>query len=457
MIRISRGSSKTRSRRRQLTDLTQLAIMFSRTSVAIGMAIMLLSWGGTSVAADVVASGYKHLGAATCASSVCHGKLTPQPDRDVALNEYRIWSHDDYHSRAFRDLSNPLSQSIAAKMGLASASTAKICLDCHADNVPATERGAKFQLSDGVQCEACHGGAEKWIETHTQKGVAHSDNVARGMYPSEQPLKRAELCVSCHMGTRDKYTTHVIMGAGHPRLRFELQVYTFNQPAHVQIDADYVQRKGRIDEMNLWITGQLENARRYLELLQSRLQVPDSFLPEFALYDCFSCHHPMDKQRWSRTRAGAGIQPGTLRLQKCYLVMLQAVTEVLAPESLSELVTATDQLEKAGQTDSASVRASAQKLHDWVDAHDGWSRRAYSADEIAKIRKSLLRYAAEDKTSDYAAAEQVVLGIDGLSRAAGDHDRRNAAIDTLYNAVKSASGFDPTQFSGAARSVQGQF
>ena len=399
------------------------------------LAMLLLACGGVAAAAELAQGTVKHLGVATCASSVCHGKLTAQSGRDVALNEYQIWSHDDYHSRAYRDLINPQSQAIAAKLGLASAATSKLCLDCHADNVPATLRGPKFQLTDGVQCEACHGGAEKWIETHAQKGVPHSDNVARGMYPSEQPLRRAELCLSCHMGTRDKFATHTIMGAGHPRLRFELQVFTFNQPAHVQIDADYVQRKGRIDNMNLWVTGQIENARRYLELLQSRLVLPDSFLPEFALYDCFSCHHPIDrdKQRWTHVRAGAGVQPGTLRLQKYHLVMLQAITEVLAPDALAQFVTATDALVQAGQANVASAQAAAQKLHAWIDSHDDWTRRQYSRDDIARIRRTVLRYAAED------------------------HDRHKPALDSLYNAVKSASGFDPTQFAGVARNVQSQF
>jgi hypothetical protein len=147
------------------------------------LAMLLLACGGVAAAAELAQGTVKHLGVATCASSVCHGKLTAQSGRDVALNEYQIWSHDDYHSRAYRDLINPQSQAIAAKLGLASAATSKLCLDCHADNVPATLRGPKFQLTDGVQCEACHGGAEKWIETHAQKGVPHSDNVARGTVP----------------------------------------------------------------------------------------------------------------------------------------------------------------------------------------------------------------------------------------------------------------------------------
>jgi hypothetical protein len=225
----------------------------------------------------------------------------------------------------------------------------------------------------------------------------------------------------------------------------------------VQVDADYVQRKGKIDDMNLWVTGQLENARRYLELLQTRSTVPDSFLPDFALYDCFSCHHPMDKQRWTRARAGNGILPGTLRLQRSQLVTIQVITEVLAPDALPELLGDTDALMHAGQVDLASMRAAAQKLHAWIDAHDGWARKQYSADEIARVRKTVIRYAAEDKASDFGAAEQVVMGMDSLSYAAGDHERRKAALDALYNAVKSASSFDPAQFAGVARGALNQF
>ncbi|HEY3786513.1 MAG TPA: multiheme c-type cytochrome [Steroidobacteraceae bacterium] len=425
-----------------------------RTALAIGLCAAVMSAAGQQSSP----MSYKHLGVGSCASSVCHGKSAAQPGRNVALNEYTIWSSpDDFHSKAYRTLSSPRSQAIAAKLGLPSAAGAAICLDCHADNVPVGLRGPKFQLSDGVSCEACHGGAEKWIETHTQKTATHRDNLAKGMYASEQPLARAELCLSCHMGTRNKFATHVIMGAGHPRLYFELEVFTYNQPPHFVVDEDYITRKGRIEQMNLWVTGQIENARRYLELLQTRLVVPDTFLPEFALYDCFSCHHPMDRQRWTRARAGAGIQPGTLRLQRDYLVMLQAITEVLAPGELPQLTAAGEALLRAGQKDPGTVREQAQKLHTWIDSHDGWTRRQYAPAEIARVRKTVLRYATQDRASDFSTAEQSVMCVETLSYALGDHDRHKAALDSLYGAIKSPSGFDPTQFAAAVRAVDGQF
>ena len=151
------------------------------------------------------------------------------------------------------------------------------------------------------------------------------------MYPTEQPLKRAQVCLACHLGTKDRFATHAIMGAGHPRLSFELEAYTTNQPAHYVVDADYDQRKGKIEGMNLWLTGQIESARRMLTLLQTDMFHGGGMFPELAFYDCHSCHHPMDKIRWNAQRAGAGIKPGTLRLQTQNLIVLQAVTETFEP------------------------------------------------------------------------------------------------------------------------------
>jgi len=269
-----------------------------RLSAAI--AIWIVSWSGPSAAADLQLSASKHLGVASCASSVCHGKISAQSGRDVGLNEHFIWLNKDSHSRAFRDLATDRSHSIAANLGLPNATTAKICLDCHSDNVPTALRGEKFQLTEGVGCEACHGGAGKWIQTHTQKSMTHNEKVTSGLYPTELPLRRAELCLSCHMGTRDKFANHMIIGAGHPRLRFELEAFTVLQPPHFQVDADYVRRKGRIDRMNLWVAGQMQNARRYLELVQAGLLNSGALPLDFALYDCFGCHRLTDKSRWSR-------------------------------------------------------------------------------------------------------------------------------------------------------------
>lgn len=433
---------------------------FSRTN-AIGMFAALAAASVSALAMEPGIADYKHMGVASCSTSVCHGKLAPQTDQDVALNEYRIWQQEDRHAQAYRTLELAESRRIAANLGLPNATAARICLDCHADNVPSDKRGPKFQISDGVGCEACHGGSEKWLESHAAESATHKDNVARGMYPTEQPLKRVQVCLGCHLGTKDQFATHAIMGAGHPRLSFELEAYTANQPAHFVVDADYVERKGRIEGMNLWITGQLESARRYLSLLQTNLfstgSMGGNMFPELAFYDCHSCHHPMDEIRWSAARAGAGIKPGSVRLQTQNLIVLQALTDTFDPTATAELATLTNRLIRAGQRDRAAVNAAAQALLKYLASFEGFARRKYSNADAVKMRKTLARYATSAKAGDYAAAEQIVLGLESLSYTIGDRASKKAALDLLYNAVKNDTNFSPQRFATAAAKAQRSF
>jgi len=435
------------------------AIRFGNLLVFVLLSILLSS----PVSADPTFTNNKHLGVGSCATGVCHGKLAPvkgtnaSDNSNVSQNEYRVWQTDDLHSQAYTILEGAKSKLIAAKLGIGNPTSAAICLDCHADNVPAAQRGPKFQIRDGVSCEACHGGAEKWIESHTAKTATHKDNVSKGMYATESPRPRAELCVSCHVGTRNKFATHQIMGAGHPRLVFELETFVTNQPAHFVVDADYIARKGKISGMRLWLSGQLTSAKQFISLLQSPLYQNDKLIPELSFYDCHSCHHPMNNIRWSAQRVGDDIKPGTFRLQTQNLLILAAVAQVLDPASADELSTSRHQLIHAGQTERTAVNTAITKIDAWLKSHDNWMDRQFTDVETTKVRRALLSLAAADKAFDYLSAEQVVFGVQTLTYALGDNNARKAPLDQLFNAVKNQYNFDPSQFVAAARAVQEKF
>jgi len=395
---------------------------------------------------------YKHLGAAACATSVCHGKIAPQAGAIVGLNEYRIWSQDDAHSRAYLALEKPQSKRIAAALGLGNPTTEKMCLDCHADNVPKDKRGPKFQIRDGVVCESCHGGSEKWIENHSE--AAHKRNLTEGMYPTEQPLARAQLCLSCHLGNKDKFANHLIMAGGHPRLNFELEAYTTNQPAHFVVDQDYERRKGAIPGMAMWLAGQIESARSLLMLQRGDLFRANGIVPEPALYDCYGCHHPIDKKGTSRPSV-AGLKVGGLRLQTQNLVVLQAAFETLEPAARDQLATLTTALLKAGQQDTAAVNATAGAVIDWLKGREALARRKFTKAEAQDVRRSLAT--AGTTTTDYLVAEQIVLGLESLSHTLGDHAAKKSALDKLYAAVKGGTVFSPAQFAAAAKSARTRF
>jgi hypothetical protein len=194
----------------------------------------------------------KHMGVTSCASSVCHGSVTPSKTYDVLLNEYVTWSHNDAHAKAFNVLRSLKSRAIATKLAIGDPASAKECLDCHTDNVPPQQRGEKFSLADGIGCEACHGGSEYWLATHTSKRASYRDNLTHGMYPTADLRQRTELCLSCHYGTADKFATHRMMAAGHPRLSFEMDTFLALQPPHYRIDENYKKRKPTYTSTQNW-------------------------------------------------------------------------------------------------------------------------------------------------------------------------------------------------------------
>jgi hypothetical protein len=415
--------------------------------------LLLLSWA-SSLQALPPGDVHKHLGVASCAGSQCHGKIEAQKDQNVFLNEYRTWSADDRHSRAYQTLLSEESKRIAAKLGLPSAHSAKICLDCHADNVPAAQRGPKFQIDDGIGCEACHGGAEKWIETHTDPGASHASNVAAGLYPAERASESAAMCLSCHMGTKDQFATHRIMGAGHPRLSFELENFTANQPAHYQIDDDYRKRKNPAASVNLWVGGQMVLATRFLELLQSPLFTPHGMMPEFSFYDCHSCHHPMKDLRWQTTKTTRGMEPGTLRLNESAFAMLRAITQVVAPADDAQLTTSIAALIDAARQGVPQTQKAAAALAQWLATRkNAWADRAYSPAEAKSLRRAVVGLAADGQLRDFASAEQVYMACESLSLFVGDDAQLQSVIDGLYNSVKNDGAYSPEKFITAAKTA----
>ena len=416
---------------------------------------------GMSVSADVsTIDDNIHYGASSCAGGACHGKSSRQDNRTVWLNEHRIWRAQDYHSRAYKTLLSPESKLMATKLGLASAHTADICLDCHADNVPQDKRGPEFSLNDGVGCEACHGGSENWIKTHDDPGNTHADNIANGLYPSEEPAARAQLCLSCHLGTQDKFTTHRIMGAGHPRLSFELENFTTNQPPHFSVDDDYKERKGNFAGVQLWLTGQVEGSRAFLKMLGSDYFTGAKFIPEFSMFDCQSCHHGLDPEdlRWYQERRQQGVEPGSLRLADHHFRTLQLISEELSADKTAALKRAIDALVVAGQGDPRALGTSVTQLQSLIDELSAlWQVQNVSTAKVRALRKRLIGQAASRRMVDYGTAEQGLLSIVTLTEYLGEADQLASSLDRLFSGLGNDETFRPKAYQRAAAAVQGSF
>ena len=65
-------------------------------------ALGIVFWSSGAIGTALPESdGEIHLGVASCSNSVCHGKVSQDPNSIVWLNEYRVWLREDYHSRAY--------------------------------------------------------------------------------------------------------------------------------------------------------------------------------------------------------------------------------------------------------------------------------------------------------------------------------------------------------------------
>jgi hypothetical protein len=421
-------------------------------ATAVGWALLLAS---PVLAAPPAA---RHLGVASCSSSVCHGSVTAASGSDVLLNEYVTWSHQDAHARAYATLSSERSRTMAGKLGLRDAASAALCLDCHADNVPAAERGEKFSLADGVGCEACHGGAEHWISTHSSKNASYRDNVAHGMYPSADLPERAQLCLSCHYGTAEKFATHRLMAAGHPRLSFELDTFLALQPPHYRIDENYRRRKPIYSHTQLWAYGQLAGALAELTALQGARINNSATFPELALFNCYGCHtssiHRID---WNHGMLSGAAEPGSVPVSDGPLAMAFIIARELEPQAATELLKSSQALVAASAGGRAQLAAASGELAARVQRLAARSRgHEFTRAEQLHLLDTLLKTGVAGEYRDYILAEQAVMGIDGLLIELKLAQTHRARLDELYRLVQNDEQFVPEKFVAALRVLQGE-
>lgn len=392
-----------------------------------------------------------HLGVATCASGVCHGSVRARDATAVAQNEYVIWTRRDRHRAAYNTLLTKESKQIAQNLGLKNAHEADMCLDCHADNVSVEHRGERFQIDDGIGCEACHGGGETYISTHVDDAATHASNLEDGMYPTDDPRSRAKLCLSCHLGTADKMASHDIMGAGHPRISFELDTFGWLQPAHYVVDDDYRAEKWAGSSVELWTIGQVEAARQTLGLIKERLNTGGLF-PELALFDCHACHTSMSDQGWAS--GASSLPPGSVRLNDANFVMLFAIANVLdrgIEKSLKQGISRMHKGVNKGQNVDAAMSQIMAQLNQ-IDSKIDGSTVLNRSDELIK---AILKTTTRSKMVDYVSAEQAVMAVDMLLSASGKRSGHSSWLDKAYESVADEDNFNSRRFSQVMGSYKG--
>lgn len=216
------------------------------------------------------------------------------------------------------------------------------CLACHTNPslafTPTNELARKYTEShrlQGVGCEACHGNASSWRDSHVNwpdgPGKKKLYDGAKMVWLND-PLSRARACAGCHVGAPPderspevRNMNHDMIAAGHPRLNFEYSNYQSIETPH-WIEKD--RTKSGENEKRIvsdapfhgrnWLIGRAVQMEQSLALLAYRTS-PDApetteFAgldkeaettrtnktlhridpwPELAEFNCYACHQSL--------------------------------------------------------------------------------------------------------------------------------------------------------------------
>ncbi|MDP8912868.1 MAG: cytochrome c family protein [Pseudomonadota bacterium] len=441
----------------------RLAIVICAAGLLALLVAALVFRPAPAVATAQGMSSGSHVGVASCSGSTCHGR-SEATGKIVRQDELLIWQDESSpsgaHSRAWRVLSNPRSKAIAQRLGIGEATSAPMCLGCHATPAPAGSRGGRFQLSDGVGCEGCHGAAAGWLSSHYAVGASHASNVARGMVPLENPRARASQCLDCHFGSADQgqFVNHRIMAAGHPRISFELDLFSTLQQHHNE-DGDYAQRKGRTNNVQMWAIGQAMALERSLSLFSNPARGTEGVFPEFYFFDCHTCHRRIsDNPNFEPTALDNPMRPipeGMPAYNDENMIMLAAAARAVSPEMASRFDRDSRAFHQSLSKDRPSAVAAAGRLRETARAlADSFSRSPLGRSQVFQIIDTITSNAIAERFTDYAGSVQAVMATDTLLSAlvaSGQvtPDAANAIrgdINSAYQAVRDPNLYQPRQF-----------
>ncbi len=407
----------------------------------------------------------RYTGPGSCASTTCHGSVSPRTDNRVLQNEYSTWIVKDKHSKAYASLQGNVGERMAAILGIGKAESAPKCLACHALDVPATQRARTFDLSEGVSCESCHGPAAAWLGPHTERDWTHERSIAAGMYDTRDLTKRSEKCLSCHLGSEEKSVDHEMIAAGHPDLYFELDSFSAVMPRHWREPGE----PGEPENSNPWYdvreltTGQAVQLRQSLLRLESRAR--GKYWPEYSELQCYACHHSLTlpENSWRQARGYSGRRPGDppwnpSRYTIFHEVVFQA--DGNGADKLDSELTHLSQLMSQLNPDRDAVAASAgncAKLVGDLSSKVG----AMPNDPASTLR--LLRKMSGDADDISAQGEhasaQAAMAVQSLFVAYERNEKfprsaeLRAAISALFQDLQDPSAYDPARFAGKLRQV----
>ena len=243
------------------------------------------------------------------------------------------------------------------------------------------------------------------------------------------------------------------MAAGHPRISFELDLFTTLQQHH-QEDADYRNRKGVVDSVRMWAVGQSMALERSLSLFANPARGTEGIFPEFYFFDCHSCHRRISDDPRFDARSpipGRPIPSGMPPYNDENMIMLAAAARRGAParaaferDSRAFHLAMTREPRRRGQRRRHAAR-------DGAGARHRFSRAELSRAQTFAIIDSITSQAISPRFTDYAGSVQAVMATDTLLSALVDEgevpesaaNNIRADINSAYRAVRDPNAYSP--------------
>jgi hypothetical protein len=150
------------------------------------LVIISLSLSGVINTANGASGDHKYVGAKLC--GMCH-------KTEAAGKQFVIWESSK-HAQSYKTLTTAEADKIAKEKGFTTkAIETEACLKCHVTgyNVDASLLTDKFNVSDGVQCETCHGPGSEYKTKKIMEDKKLSVENGLKIYDNIE-----ELCVKCH-------------------------------------------------------------------------------------------------------------------------------------------------------------------------------------------------------------------------------------------------------------------
>ena len=446
-------------------------------------------------------------GFSTCANG-CHD-LEKTPVNQAILSlcrriEMGIWEGDK-HKYAYMFLlsrfpdgkENPkgrLAKEMGERLGIKDVSTDVRCLACHSVNVPDPGQLSKSfdRLKDGVTCVVCHGMFRDWIDVHSPNVPEDREkwrNYSRekkekefGMKDLWNPATRTKLCVSCHVGNAAdkklvKFVTHEMYAAGHPPLPgIEIATFSDQMPKHwkyIKEKDEVVQklilgkeaRSQEFEKTQLVVVSSITTLASALGLLADQATAcknadgAEEQVLDFALLDCYACHHDLKTPSWRQQRGYRG-KPGRPQLRSWPTALARISLQELQgeeegkklEEGLQKLYQAFNSKPYGSCGEVASLaRQLAESLTKIGEQMAGEKDTKRYGDKAPNL---LQRLCSNEETLDYDAARQVAWAIEIILEEWNCNKDKEPEVQQVLGTLKKNLKLDLP--AGKDRSIEGE-